>query len=279
MRILEILRQDATIAARMLRRSSGFALAAVATLAVGIGATTAIFSLINVTLLEPLPYPDADRIVQFWFTTPEGSGLTLSIPEFNLLAQQIERFRGRRRVRLWRAGRQHHRRGRAGTGESDSCVAGLLPVIRRSCRRRPHFYRRRGPAERRAGCRPEPPVVDASVPYDRRGSLAGRSRWAMSRTLWRVFLRLIFVPDPPAESGSRCRPIRTVPGRRITFGPPRVCERDTARPGECPPQGDSGGVSPQVPTRQSKGRFSGEAAAGDHRARCAQRLCWFWLGP
>ena len=79
MRIFEMLRQDAATAVRMLRRSSGFVTAAVATLALGIGANTAIFSLINATLLEPLPYPHADRIVQLWLTAPNGGGLTLSI--------------------------------------------------------------------------------------------------------------------------------------------------------------------------------------------------------
>jgi predicted permease len=89
----EALWQDVRIGARMLRRSRGFTIAAVATLALGIGANTAIFSLINAALLQPLPYPDAERIVQLWLTTPEGAGLTLSIPEFNLLKQQHAIFR------------------------------------------------------------------------------------------------------------------------------------------------------------------------------------------
>jgi putative ABC transport system permease protein len=92
MRIVETLRQDAMIAARMLRRRPGFAIAAKATLALGIGANTAIFSLINATLLEPLPYPEADRIVQLWLTAPDGGGVTLSIPEVNILAQQTDAF-------------------------------------------------------------------------------------------------------------------------------------------------------------------------------------------
>jgi predicted permease len=92
MGILEMLRLDVITAVRMLRHSPGFAIAAVATLAVGIGANTAIFSLINATLLEPLPYPEADRIVQLWLTSPDGGGLTLSIPEFNLLSQQTDAF-------------------------------------------------------------------------------------------------------------------------------------------------------------------------------------------
>ena len=92
MRILEMLRYDAAIAVRMLRRSPGFAVAATATLALGIGANTAIFSLINATLLEPLPYPQPDRIVQLWLTAPNGGGLILSIPEVNILTQQTSAF-------------------------------------------------------------------------------------------------------------------------------------------------------------------------------------------
>ena len=84
----ERLSQDVRVAARTILKSRGFALAAVGTLALGIGANTAVFSLINASLLQPLPYPEADRIVQLWFTTPGGSGLTLSIPEFNHLARQ-----------------------------------------------------------------------------------------------------------------------------------------------------------------------------------------------
>ena len=92
MRILEMLRYDAAIAVRMLRRSPGFAVAATATLALGIGANTAIFSLINTTLLEPLPYPQPDRIVQLWLMAPNGGGLILSIPEVNILTQQTSAF-------------------------------------------------------------------------------------------------------------------------------------------------------------------------------------------
>src|SRR5262249_54981125 len=67
------LAQDLRHGLRLLAKSPGFALAAVAVLALGIGATTAIFSVVTGVLLEPLPFPSPERLVRVWHTPPPAA--------------------------------------------------------------------------------------------------------------------------------------------------------------------------------------------------------------
>lgn len=74
--------RDMRYAARQIVKQPGFAFVAVLTLALGIGANTAIFSIINTTVLEPLPYADAERLVRVRETTPRGHNFSASEPNY-----------------------------------------------------------------------------------------------------------------------------------------------------------------------------------------------------
>jgi predicted permease len=71
---VELLLQDVKHAFRMFRQNRVFTAAAVAALALGIGANTAIFSVVSAVLLRPVPIPDADRVVFFMNVSPQGPG-------------------------------------------------------------------------------------------------------------------------------------------------------------------------------------------------------------
>ncbi|HEY6328595.1 MAG TPA: ABC transporter permease, partial [Blastocatellia bacterium] len=86
--------QDLHIGLRMLQKSAGFTVVAIVTLALGIGATTAIFSIVNAVLLSPLPFPEPDRLVRITFSEP-GLGLrdvTFSVPELDDLRNRAGVF-------------------------------------------------------------------------------------------------------------------------------------------------------------------------------------------
>ena len=120
---------------RLLRKSPGFTFVAILIMALGIGANTAIFSVVHAVLLEPLPFSDADRLVQVWHVPPQTSfpGMTrfaVSAANFLDWQKQNDVFG---QMALYGGAVRHHRAGkpesiRAGTVSSNFfSVLGVQP--------------------------------------------------------------------------------------------------------------------------------------------------------
>src|SRR5690349_7275524 len=86
--------QDVRYALRQLRKNPGFAAVAIGTLALGIGASTAIFSVVYGVLLRTLPYHRPDRIVQMWEVTSNGLRVQFADPNFEDMRAQARSFEG-----------------------------------------------------------------------------------------------------------------------------------------------------------------------------------------
>ena len=91
---METLLQDIRYGLRMLVKKPTFAIVAILTLALGVGANTAIFSIVNAVLLRSLPFPDPDRLVRIYFNNPGVGlrGVRFSVPEFDDLRTQTDVF-------------------------------------------------------------------------------------------------------------------------------------------------------------------------------------------
>ena len=90
--------QEIRIAARRLRRAPGFTLACILTLGLGIGGTTAVFSVMRAVVLQPLPFPQPERLVRLYEVTPQGGDFSASEPNFLDFRARLRSDGGLRRV-------------------------------------------------------------------------------------------------------------------------------------------------------------------------------------
>jgi predicted permease len=90
--LIETILQDLRFAARMLHKNPGFATVAMVTLALGIGASTSIFSVIDAVLLRPLPYRNPEQIVRVWEQAPDGHRMNLANANFDDFLTQNNTF-------------------------------------------------------------------------------------------------------------------------------------------------------------------------------------------
>ena len=137
---MNTLLQDIRYGFRMLLKHKGFTAVAVLALALGIGANTAIFSLVNGVLLRPLPFPDAERIIYIEGKNPAAAGITesnISFLDFTDWSQQTDLFASTAAywtgtANLGADGAEPERVPRAGVTTGFFSVLGVQPVLGRT---------------------------------------------------------------------------------------------------------------------------------------------------
>ena len=170
---METLLRNARYGVRVLLRAPAFTVVAVLTLALGIGANAAVFSIVNALLIRPLPLPASDRLVSVLGVDKDGERQYLSMPDFEDLRAQarlVEGLSGFVPQSANLTGRAEPQRVRAGVR--------LRQLLRRRGRAacdRPRLPGRRGRRGRRAaGLRPA--ARDLAEPLRRRGGSSSAAR-------------------------------------------------------------------------------------------------------
>ena len=161
-RWIETLAKDFRYGLSLLKRDPGFAFVAISVMAIGIGANTAMFSLMDAVLLKPLPYPEPERIVRVWEapTPTSRNGIsTLNFVDWKRLSTSFEALSADTRPE-----RGADRARRAGTAVGDAGVGRLLRGLRREGGAWPDV----SPGRRSAWC--EPGRSARAMPRGRRAS-------------------------------------------------------------------------------------------------------------
>ena len=120
---LEAFAQDLKYAAKGMRRTPGFTIVAILILALGIGANTVIFSMVDAALLRPLPFPESDRLVRVWATRNGASIGGPSPIDMRDMAAAAHSFEGMVSYDHWRKNVS----GILGSNEPEEMVIGLVP--------------------------------------------------------------------------------------------------------------------------------------------------------
>src|SRR5258705_6694289 len=125
--------QDVRYGLRMLAKSPGFSALVILTLALGVGANTAIFSVVNAVLLRPLPFEEPDRLVQIWHTPPQAS--FPGIPTFTVSPANFLDWRSRSHAFEGMSAYGFGRYTLTGTGHPDAvrmvaATTGLFSILR-----------------------------------------------------------------------------------------------------------------------------------------------------
>jgi putative ABC transport system permease protein len=117
--LFDVLRQDVRYTFRSLLRQPAFALVAIVTLGLGIGANTAIFSVLNGVLLSPLPYREPERLVMLWETLKDMPQILVSYPDYLDWRQRAKRFED---IAIYSVGERYTL---TGSGEPENVQGGL----------------------------------------------------------------------------------------------------------------------------------------------------------
>jgi putative ABC transport system permease protein len=135
-RFIEDLWQDLWYGMRMLWKKPGFTLVAVLTLSLGIGASTAIFSAVNPVLFEPLPYPDAGRIMMIWDFRADDSRADVTFGTYRELVERSRSFDALSVMKSWQptmtGPSEPERLDGQRVSESYFRVLGVMPTLGRS---------------------------------------------------------------------------------------------------------------------------------------------------